>query len=86
MLENKGTPTFPGYLRAQSVKGTNELATLARDPAALRNFLNREETMLKTGQNALGGSQTAENLADIANSPGGMEAFGIGADLARGQH
>lgn len=42
-----------------------ELAMMARDPQALNDFIRREQTMFETGSTALGGSRTADNLADI---------------------
>lgn len=44
-----------------------ELGMMARDPQALADFLAREDTMFRTGNAAMGGSMTADNLADVAD-------------------
>jgi hypothetical protein len=79
------TGNFPTILREKSVKGVNELNALARDPVALRNYLNREEAMLRTSKNALGGSSTIENAADVAAGPGGAEALGFITNALQGR-
>lgn len=47
-----------------SAKSEEELAALASDPVTLARVLGRERTMFDTRHVALGGSQTADNLAD----------------------
>lgn len=57
----------PGVNKVRSLldDGTAaDLAIMARDPDALAAYLEREATMTATGQRALGGSLTADNLAD----------------------
>lgn len=44
-----------------------ELGMMARDPQGLAGFLFREDQMFKTGNAAMGGSMTADNLADVAD-------------------
>lgn len=87
------TGNIPTILREKSTKGRNELEGLslyqgprAPDrPDQLRRFLNREEEMQRTSKAALGGSSTAENVADIAAAPGGLpEAMGLASAAARG--
>ena len=79
------TGNFPTMLRAKSPKGQAELEALSPyGPATLREMLAREEQMQRTSRQALGGSQTAENLADIAQGPGGSEVLGLGANLMSG--
>jgi hypothetical protein len=41
---------------------------MAKDPALLNRQLRRETTMFETGSTALGGSRTADNLQDIADT------------------
>jgi hypothetical protein len=79
------TGNYPTILREKSMKGSNELANLSLyqgpqmpgRPDQMRQFLNREEEMQRTSKAALGGSSTAENLADITSAPGGGEAVGM---------
>ena len=81
------TGNIPAYLRAKVPKGTQEIQAMALPGRAepLRRFLGREETMQATGRHALGGSATAENLADMAAAPGGLsEAFGMASAAAHG--
>jgi transcriptional regulatory protein LevR len=47
---------------------------MANDPALLQRNLGRERTMFETGATAMGGSKTADNLADIAD----VEQFDYG--------
>lgn len=54
-----------------SQKSSEELAVMARDPSMLARVLDRENTMFETRRIALGGSQTADNLADM-QSVGGL--------------
>jgi hypothetical protein len=79
------TGNFPTYLREKSLKGQQELEALSPyGPATLREALAREEIMQRTSRAALGGPQTAENLADMANAPGGMEALGLAGKAVTG--
>jgi len=86
------TGNFPALLREKSVKGARELEGMnlyqgPRQPGApdpLRQYLNREEEMLKTSHKAIGGSSTAENVADMAAGPGGAEVLGILGNVATG--
>ena len=54
-----------------------EIGAMARNPKGLQEFLRREQTMFETGAQALGGSRTADNLADIADA----QAFDVGPIL-----
>lgn len=79
------TGNFPTYLREKSLKGQQELEAISPyGPATLREALAREEQMQRTSRQALGGSQTAENLADIAQGPGGAETLGLIGNIASG--
>ena len=90
-MERSGN--FPPLLREKSLKGSTELDALSLyqgprrpgEPDQLRKFLNREERMIATKNAATGGSSTAENLADIANAPGGGEVLGLAASAASGR-
>lgn len=57
-----------------SDKFTAEAASMANDPALLARQLQREGTMFETSARALGGSKTADNLADI-KSVNGLSAL-----------
>jgi hypothetical protein len=78
VLGQAETGRYPAYLKSGNVKGANELEAMSlyqgpNQPNMadqLRRRLNREQTMRETEHAALGGSTTAENLADM------------GADLA----
>ena len=47
-----------------------EAGAMARNPQELADFIRREQTMFETGTQAMGGSRTADNLADIADAKG----------------
>lgn len=51
-----------------------KIGAVAQDPATLQAQIGREQTMGQTAQRALGGSRTAENLADVAEIGGGRLA------------
>jgi len=76
---------IPSILRNKNIKGREELDALSLhqgprqpgEPDQLRKFLSREEQMKATTNKALGGSATAENIADIAASPGAADAFNM---------
>jgi len=79
------TGNIPTYLREKSHKGQAELERLSpQGPATLREALAREEMMQRTSREALGGPKTAENLADMAGGPGGMEALGLAGNVMTG--
>ena len=86
------TGNLPTLLREKSLKGANELEALSLyqgpnlpgAPSQLRQRLSREEQMQRTSRAALGGSATAENLADIAAGPGGAQVLGLGTNVASG--
>lgn len=70
----------PGVNKARPLlneKTKAELGVLAKDPALLERQLARENTMFETNVAALGGSKTADNLADIADTSA-MSASVIG--------
>ena len=78
------TGNLPTYLREKSLKGQQELEAISPyGPATLREFLAREEAMQRTSRAALGGPQTAENLADMAQAPGGG-ALDVAGNAVRG--
>ena len=87
------TGNYPGILRDKSMKGSQELEALStyqgpRQPGApdqLRQFLTREQEMAKTSKAALGGSSTAENLADMAQGPGAEQVMSLLSSTAHGQ-
>lgn len=61
----------PGVNKARplrSDKATAELGAMARDPEMLGRQIGRENVMFETANAALGGSKTADNLADAADS------------------
>lgn len=63
----------PGVNKARglmSEKTQAELGWMAKDPALLRRRLERENRMFETNALAMGGSRTADNLADIADMQG----------------
>lgn len=69
----------PGVNKARplsSPKNEAMMAEMAADPALWKRRLARENTMFATQNAALGGSRTADNLADAADVSGGqlMEA------------
>ena len=72
---NKARPLTSG-------KAQVELPGMANDGALLQRQIGRENTMFETGNAALGGSRTADNMADAAD----MKAFDFGpvANLLRG--
>lgn len=80
-----------------SQKSAEEIGAMATDPARFTRQIGRENTMFATRGAALGGSQTADNLADMASTNAlariptslmGVLDAGIGAvdSLARGQN
>lgn len=89
-LERGGN--YPNILKQKSQKGVDELNALSlhhgpyqpgrTDP--LREYLNRVETMGETSKAALGGSPTAENLADMADTTGTMQALGLAGHAVTG--
>lgn len=61
----------PGVNKARplrSDKARAELDALSVDPALLGRRIERENTMFETGAQALGGSRTADNMADMAET------------------
>lgn len=70
----------PGVNKARpllSDKAKAELGVLAKDPALLDRQIARENAMFETNVAAMGGSKTADNLADIADNKA-MSASVIG--------
>lgn len=68
-IEN-AAPGFNNARQLLSPGAQQELGAMARDPQALADFIRREQTMFETGAQALGGSRTAENFADIQDAKG----------------
>lgn len=63
----------PGVNKARpltSDKSAAELGAMASNPDVLRAQIGRENTMFETANAAMGGSRTADNLADIADVKG----------------
>ena len=54
-----------------------EAGAMARNPQELADFIRREQTMFETGTQAMGGSRTADNLADIQD----VQGFDVGPIL-----
>ena len=85
LAEQTQAGNIPSILREKNIKGREELGAMSLyqgprrpgEPDQLRKFLNREEQMKATTNKALGGSSTAENIADIAASPGAADAFNV---------
>jgi hypothetical protein len=83
---------YPTALQGDVPKGVHELDALSlyqgpRQPGRpdqLRQYLNRNEEMRATSKAAIGGSSTAENLADITSAPGGAELVGAIGSAAHG--
>jgi DNA-binding phage protein len=70
-LIGKVEASAPGVNKARPLlnnKTKAELDILANDPALLSRRIGRENTMFETNVAALGGSKTADNLADIADT------------------
>jgi len=81
------TGNYPSILREKSLKGTQELGAFATpsETQPLRRFLTREEQMIEMRNKALGGSPTAENLADMGEAPGGLgTALNLGRAVVTG--
>lgn len=53
-----------------SAKSQQEFGAMALDPGRIGRRMDRENVMFETTRQALGGSQTADNLADAAESAG----------------
>lgn len=64
-LERNASPTANKAKLLTSPKATQESASIANDPDKLARRLARENEMWSTQNRALGGSRTADNLADI---------------------
>lgn len=63
----------PGVNKARPLlndKTTAELGAMVKDPNRLMGQIGRENTMFETANAALGGSRTADNLADISDVNG----------------
>lgn len=75
-LESNTAPTANRAKAMQSPKVAAEIDVMATDPRLLADRLMRESQMWETMNRALGGSRTADNLAD-------QNSMGILADVAR---
>lgn len=76
----------PGVNKARplmSDKSATELGAMANDPSLLGRQIGRENTMFETANSALGGSRTADNLADITDA-NSISASGIASVLSGG--
>lgn len=65
-----------------SPKVAEEAGVIATDPALLQSRLGRENTMFETSRRVLGGSETAERLADDAGLD--AQSMGVISNLMRG--
>jgi hypothetical protein len=63
-LERVTAPTANRAAPLRSTKRVNEADAMTLDPALYRDRLGRENTMWETQNRALGGSRTADNMAD----------------------
>jgi len=77
-LERITAPTANRAKPLQSPKRAMEASAIARDPALYADRLGRENVMWETQNRALGGSRTADNLADI-DAMDGMATGALGA-------
>lgn len=57
----------------------SDIETIARNPAQTKDRIQREKAMFETRRQATGGSQTADNLADMQET-GGANAVGLAVD------
>lgn len=64
-----------------SAKSQEDINTLATDPGLFGRRVQRERDMFETRRQALGGSMTADNLADVSDAKGGSVA-GLVTDAA----
>lgn len=83
-LERNASPTANKAKPLTSEKARAESDALAVDPQLLRERLDREMRMWATQNRALGGSRTADNLADIEGTGAMADAARAGTDLAAG--
>ncbi len=75
-IETNAAPTANAARPFNSTKTTTEADAMALDPRLFRDRIGRENTMWETQNRALGGSRTADNLADTAD-------VGLLADVGR---
>lgn len=75
-LESNASPTANRAKPMQSPKVSAEIGAMSLDPRLLNDRLGRETQMWETMNRALGGSRTADNLAD-------QNSVGILADVGR---
>ena len=75
-IEANTSPTANVAKQFNSTKMAAETDAMAIDPALFRGRVGRENTMWETQNRALGGSRTADNLADTAD-------IGVVADMGR---
>ena len=87
-LERVTAPTANRAAPLRSTKRVNEADAMTLDPALYRDRLGRENTMWETQNRALGGSRTADNMADqeaMSQLAGGaMDAAKSAANLQFG--
>lgn len=87
-LERVTSPTANRAKPLTSTKRVNEADAMTLDPALYRDRLGRENTMWETQNRALGGSRTADNMADqeaMSQLAGGaMDAARSAANLQFG--
>jgi hypothetical protein len=85
-IEANSSPTANRAKPLQSPKRAMEADTVAVDAPLYRDRLSRENTMWETQNKALGGSRTADNLADMAGTNQvASGVLGVGRSLANFQ-
>ena len=82
-LEANASPTSNKAKPLQSTKAASEIDAIASDPELLKRRLARESQMWETQNRAMGGSRTADNLADIdATGRVASDVGGVARSLA----
>lgn len=92
---DRATPGRNAALPFTSTRSREVMKEIGKDPARFQRQIDRENTMTGTAQAALGGSKTADNLADQVDMNGTAQGLGVlqnilsqrygaaGADLIR---
>lgn len=83
-LERNASPTANRAKPFTSTKAQAEANALATDPATFNQQIARENAMWETQNRAMGGSRTADNLADVESTGALADAARAGQDLVAG--
>ncbi|MGH1414837.1 MAG: hypothetical protein ACRBB0_15220 [Pelagimonas sp.] len=83
-LERNASPTANKAKPFSTTKAQAETNALATDPALFDQRIARENTMWETQNRAMGGSRTADNLADIESTGFAADVMRAGQELASG--